>query len=42
VRAEAFSSLSRNCPFEGETLPGKVLMTIAEGRVTHAEAGLFG
>ncbi len=42
VRAEAFASLSRNCPFEGETLPGKVLMTIAEGRVTHAEAGLFG
>jgi dihydroorotase len=42
VRAEAFESLSRNCPFEGKTLPGKVLMTMAEGRITHAETGLFG
>jgi dihydroorotase len=42
VRAEAFASLSRNCPFEGEALPGRVLLTMAEGRVTHAEVGLFG
>ena len=42
VRAETFASLSRNCPFEGRTLPGQVLLTMAQGRVTHAETGLFG
>lgn len=42
VRAESFASLSRNCPFEGETLPGRVMMTMANGRMTHAEAELFG
>ncbi len=42
VRAETFASLSRNSPFEGRTLPGRVLLTMAEGRITHAEAGLFG
>jgi dihydroorotase len=42
VRSEAFASLSRNCPFEGQELPGRVLLTMADGRVTHAEAGLLG
>jgi dihydroorotase len=41
VRSEAFASLSRNSPFEGRTLPGRVLLTMAEGKVTHVEAGLF-
>jgi dihydroorotase len=42
VRAQDFASLSRNCPFDGWVLPGKVLLTISEGKVTHAQAGLFG
>ncbi|MBM3286809.1 MAG: dihydroorotase [Candidatus Eisenbacteria bacterium] len=42
VRAEEFASLSRNCPFIGRTLRGKVLMTMAEGRMTHLEAGWLG
>lgn len=41
VRADRFASLSRNSPFEGRTLPGKVLLTMADGRITHTEAGLF-
>ncbi len=32
----AFASLSRNCPFAGWTLKGKVLLTVAAGRFTHA------
>jgi len=31
-----FASLSRNCPFAGRTLKGKVLLTVADGRCTHA------
>ncbi len=31
-----FASLSRNTPFAGWTLKGKVLLTIASGKVTHA------
>lgn len=42
VRGEEFASLSRNCPFEGRELPGKVLLTVAKGRVTYAEVGLLG
>lgn len=41
VEAEKFASLSRNCPFEGSTLPARVLLTVANGRVTHVERGLF-
>jgi dihydroorotase len=35
VRASEFESKGRNTPFEGWQLPGKVLLTIAGGRVTH-------
>jgi len=38
VEAARFASQGRNCPFEGWTLPGKVLLTMAAGRVTHAAA----
>jgi dihydroorotase len=31
-----FASLSRNCPFAGWALKGKVLLSVAGGRVTHA------
>jgi dihydroorotase len=31
-----FASLGRNCPFTGWTLKGKVLLTMAQGKVTHA------
>jgi dihydroorotase len=31
-----FASLGRNCPFAGWTLKGKVLMTVAQGTITHA------
>jgi dihydroorotase len=34
-----FASQSRNCPFAGQTLKGKVLLTMAGGRVTHAAVG---
>jgi dihydroorotase len=36
VDPSSFASLSRNCPFAGWTLAGKVLLTVAEGIVTHA------
>jgi dihydroorotase len=36
VDPSVFASLSRNCPFVGWTLKGKVLLTVAEGKVTHA------
>ncbi len=36
VDPTAFASLSRNCPFAGWTLKGKVLLTVAGGTVTHA------
>ena len=36
VEAARFASLARNCPFEGWTLRGKVLFTMAAGRVTYA------
>ena len=42
VRAAEFASLSSNCPFEGQAVRGKVLLTMAGGKVTHAETGLLG
>jgi dihydroorotase len=41
VQSSRFASMSRNCPFEGRTLPGKVLFTIADGKATHVQSGLF-
>ena len=35
-----FASLSRNCPFSGQALKGKVLLTVAGGKVTHAAVAL--
>ncbi|MBK8229974.1 MAG: dihydroorotase [Candidatus Eisenbacteria bacterium] len=35
-----FASLSRNCPFAGWKLRGKVLLTVANGRTTHATGEL--
>ncbi len=42
VKAESFASLSRNCPFEGQAVKGRVLLTAASGRVTHVAPELFG
>jgi dihydroorotase len=42
VRAEQFASLSSNCPFEGQAVRGKVLLTMANGRITYAATGLLG
>ena len=42
VEARAFASLSRNCPFEGRTVHGRVLLTIAAGNITHSEEGVLG
>jgi dihydroorotase len=39
VDPSRFASLSRNCPFTGRTLKGKILLTVAEGKVTHAAVG---
>ena len=39
VDPETFASMSRNCPFAGWELPGKVLLTVARGRVTHEAMG---
>lgn len=36
VDSAHFASLGRNCPFQSWTLKGKVLLTVAEGVVTHA------
>jgi dihydroorotase len=36
VDPSRFASLSRNCPFTGWTLRGKVMMTLAQGKVTYA------
>ncbi len=36
VESSHFASLGRNCPFQAWTLKGKVLLTIADGTVTHA------
>jgi dihydroorotase len=36
VDPSRFASNSRNCPFAGRALKGKVLLTMAEGKVTHA------
>ncbi len=35
VRASEFMSKGRNTPFEGWELPGRVLLTVVGGRVTH-------
>jgi len=35
VNPEAFLSRSRNCPFAGQTLVGRPLLTVCRGRVTH-------
>jgi dihydroorotase len=37
VDANTFASKSRNCPFNGWTLPGKAVMTIVGGRVVWEE-----
>lgn len=42
VRAAEFASISRNCPFEGRVLKGRILLTAAGGRLTHLEPGLLG
>jgi dihydroorotase len=34
VDPDKFKSLSRNCPWAGQTLPGRAVMTICSGRVT--------
>jgi dihydroorotase len=34
VDPDKFQSLSRNCPWAGQTLPGRAVMTINSGRVT--------
>ncbi|HZI89019.1 MAG TPA: dihydroorotase [Candidatus Polarisedimenticolia bacterium] len=35
VRASEFASMGRNTPFEGWELPGRVLLTMLDGRVTY-------
>jgi dihydroorotase len=37
VRASEFQSKGRNTPFEGWQLPGRVLLTVVGGRITHRE-----
>jgi dihydroorotase len=39
VRAADFKSKSRNCPFDGWTLPAKAVATIVAGKVKHDEIG---
>lgn len=39
VDPSTFASMSRNCPFAGWDLPGKVMLTVAGGRVTHETLG---
>lgn len=35
----AFRSKSRNCPFHGWAMQGRVLMTLTEGRVAYSRLG---
>ncbi|MCL6499991.1 MAG: hypothetical protein K6U07_08215, partial [Firmicutes bacterium] len=42
VRPEEFASKSRNTPFAGWTLRGKVLGTLVAGRWVHADKALLG
>jgi dihydroorotase len=37
VDANTFASKSRNCPFQGWTLPGKAVMTLVGGRIVNSE-----
>ena len=37
-----FASRSRNCPFAGMTLPGRVLLTVCAGHVTWIDPGWSG
>ncbi len=39
VDANTFRSRSRNCPYQGWDLTGKAVLTICDGRITHAESG---
>ncbi len=39
VEAESFKSLSRNTPFAGLTLPGRAVLTVMGGRITHRLEG---
>ncbi len=41
VDPDRFASRSRNCPFRGWTLRGRVKMTVCAGRLTHAEQARF-
>jgi dihydroorotase len=40
VDANTFRSRSRNCPYQGWDLTGKAVLTICDGRITHAEQGI--
>ena len=42
VEASALASRGRNTPLLGRTLPGRVLLTVAGGRVAYADASLNG
>jgi dihydroorotase len=35
VEPKVFRSLSRNTPYAGWELPGRAVLTICEGRITH-------
>jgi dihydroorotase len=41
VRAAEFRSMGRNTPFEGWELPGQVLLTMCDGRITHRSETLL-
>jgi dihydroorotase len=42
VRAAEFASKARNMPFEGWELPGRILVTLVDGRVTYRAEALAG
>lgn len=42
VDADSFESKSRNCPFNGWTLKGQVVMTIVGGRIVMENGTIFG
>jgi dihydroorotase len=40
VDANTFRSRSRNCPYQGWNLTGKAVLTMCDGRITHAGEGV--
>jgi dihydroorotase len=41
VDVQSFRSMARNCPFDGWAVPGKVVLTVVEGKIVIEEEGFL-